>query len=104
MAFTGNESEEITLATAAEWTKNYRATIRTGETLAHFFGMNMINSILAQTGVVGIRMYYAIDNNGAKQLVIVGTDANENDVDQGIIADRSIGCPPFCGGGNPLNS
>jgi hypothetical protein len=104
MEFTGNESEQITLATAAEWTKNYRSTIPSGETLGHFFGMNMINSILAQTGVVGIRMYYALDNNGAKQLIMVGTDANQNDLYEGIIADKSTSCPPFCGGGNPLNS
>jgi hypothetical protein len=43
MAFTGNEAEQITLAKAAEWTKNYRATINTGETLGHFFGMNIIS-------------------------------------------------------------
>ncbi len=104
MAFTGNEAEEFPLATAAEWTKNYRATIRPGETLGHFFGKNIINTVLAQTGVVGIRMYYALDGDGKKQLIVVGTDANENDLYRGIIAERSAACPPFCGGGNPLNS
>jgi hypothetical protein len=104
MAFTGNEAEEFPLATAAEWTKNYRATINTGETIGHFFGMNIINSVLAQTGVVGIRIYYALDAKGKKQLIVVGTDANENDVYEGIIAERSVNCPLSCGVGNPLNS
>ena len=80
MAFTGNEGEQISLALAHDMTKNYRDSVAQGDTQAHFFGMNIINSILAQTGVVGIRMYYGIDENGAKQLVLVGTDANENDL------------------------
>lgn len=104
MAFTGNEGEQISLALAHDMTKNYRQTIQQGETQAHFFGVNIINTILAQTGVVGIRMYYAIDEYGAKQLVLVGTDANENDLYNGIIADRSTPCPSFCGASNPLNS
>lgn len=104
MAFTGNEGEQISLATAHDWTKNYRISVAQGDTQAHFFGMNIINSILAQTGVVGIRMYYAIDDNGAKQLVLVGSDANEDDLYNGIIADKSIGCPSICGAANALNS
>ncbi len=104
MAFTGNEAEEFPLATASKWTKNYRDTMRPGEPKAHFVGKVLINKILAQEGVVGIRIYYALDESGKKQLVLVGTDADENDLYNGVIVERSVWCPPFCGGLNPLNS
>lgn len=103
MAFTGQEDHQIPLATAAEWTKNYR-TANPAQTKGHFFGKEYIQSILAQENCVGIRIYYALDENGAKQLILVGVDANENDLYQGIIAERSFKCPPFCGVNNPLNS
>ncbi len=102
MSFTGHEDHSISLATAAAWTKNYRDK-NSGATKGHFFGKDAINSILAQSGCVGIRLYYALDDAGAKQIILVGADANENDLYNGVLAERSIICPPMCGGGNPLN-
>jgi hypothetical protein len=46
--------------------------------------------------------YYALDENGKQQLIIVGVDSNENDLYQGVIADRSISCPPNCPTNSPL--
>jgi hypothetical protein len=103
MAFTGNEAEEFPLDTAAEWTKNYRETITMGGTVSHFFGRDIINKILEQEDCMGIRIYYALDENGKKQLIIVGADANENDIYNGIIAERSVTCPPYCPTNSPLN-
>ena|ERR1700741_2298175 len=103
MAFTGNEAEKFPLETAAEWTRNYRQTIENGDTIAHFFGKNIIKEILAQDGCMGIRIYYALDERGKKQLIVVGANSEENDLYEGTIAERSHLCPPFCGGGNPLN-
>ena len=83
--------------------------------LAHFMGRNMIEAILAQPGVVGMRMFYALNEVGLKQLVMVGVDAKGNNVlhydtvnavgdivrNNGIVADRVRSCPPYCGdGGN----
>lgn len=103
MAFTGNEAEEFPLETAAEWTKNYRETINPGDVHAHFFGKNIIQKILDQEGCMGIRIYYALDESGKKQLIIVGADAEENDIYNGVIAERSYTCPPFCATNSPLN-
>ncbi len=103
MAFTGKEAEEFPLDTAAEWTKNYRETIKMGDTVSHFFGRDIINKILEQNDCMGIRIYYALDENGKKQLIIVGADSKENDIYNGIIAERSYGCPPFCPINSPLN-
>lgn len=103
MAFTGNESKKVTLADASTWTANYRATISSGDTLGHFFGKNKINDILNQEGCVGVRIYYGIDGE-AKNLVMVGADANENDLEEGIILEHAVPCPTRCSTPNKLNS
>lgn len=102
MSFTGNEDHSISLATAAAWTKNYRDR-NAGAIKGHFYGKQAIKDILDQSTCVGIRIYYAIDEAGARQLVIVGVKANEDDLFNGLLAERGVPCPPFCGSGNPLN-
>ena len=104
MSFTGNENHDIPLAEAAAWTKNYRDASGTGATIAHFFSKAAIKAILDQENCVGIRMYYALDPDGKKHLILVGADANENDLYQGKLAERSKGCPSYCSSANPLNS
>ncbi len=103
MSFTGREDHSISLATAAAWTAKYR-TANPGAIKAHFFGKDAIQAILNQTNCVGIRIYYALDESAAKHLIIVGVKADENDIYNGLLAERSIPCPPFCGDGNPLNT
>lgn len=103
MSFTGNEDHAITLQEASDWTANYR-NANPGQTQGHFFGKNAISAILNQSGCVGIRIYYALDENGQKQLIITGVDSNENDLYNGLLAERSFHCPPDCGASNPLNS
>lgn len=105
MSFTGNEDHSITLAEAADWTRNYR-TANPGDTQGHFFGKQAILDILAQNNCVGIRLYYALDNQtpAKKQLIVVGVTSDQNDLYNGLLAERSIDCPPTCGIANPLNS
>lgn len=104
MSFNGNEGEEITLTTAAGWTANYRNQMSTGDPLGHFFGKNHYNNILEQTGCVGIRNYNGIDDDGKKVLIMVGVDEDENDMVEGVIVEKAVGCPPRCGRSNDLNS
>lgn len=101
MSFTGEEAEEFSLTTAAEWTANYRSANPDGRN-AHFFGKVILERILAQTGCVGIRVYYALDSDGKQQMIMVGADANENDLHNGIVAEVSRPCPPYCPSGSPL--
>lgn len=103
MSFTGDESSAITLTDGGAWTKTYRDANPTA-VKGHFFGKNKLQTLISQQGCVGIRAYYAIDNLGAKQLVLVGVDANENDLYNGVILDRSYPCPTSCGVSNPLNT
>ncbi len=102
MALTGNEAEEFPLTTAAEWTLNYRQE-NPDQKIAHFFGSRIILRILGQPDCVGLRIYYALDENDEQQLILVGVDEEGDDLYQGIIGERSLPCPDMCGGGNPLN-
>ncbi len=102
MSFTGNEDHGITLTQASQWTKNYR-TANPGAIRGHFFGKTAIQNILNQEGCVGIRIYYALDDSGVKQLIICGATSDEADIVNGLLAERSKPCPPYCGTKNPLN-
>jgi hypothetical protein len=101
--FTGHEDHDFPLDTAAAWTKFYREA-NPGATKGHYFGKDAINSILEQASCVGIRIYYALDDTEKKHLIVVGVQANGNDLVNGLLAERSIDCPPTCGIDNPLNS
>jgi hypothetical protein len=101
MSFTGNEDHSIDFNDAAEMTANYRSEFPNA-IKAHFFGKAAIKDILDQTNCVGIRIYYALDSEGAKHLVIIGAKADESDITDGYIAERSYPCPPYCPSGSSL--
>ncbi|MCC6370743.1 MAG: hypothetical protein IT236_07060 [Bacteroidia bacterium] len=101
--FTGHENHDIPLSEASAWTANYR-NANPGQINGHYFGGDAIQNVLAQTGCVGLRMYYAINDEGVKQLIIVGVNADGNDLVNGLLLDRSVLCPPTCGNSNSLNS
>jgi hypothetical protein len=105
MPFNGTEGAAINQQTAAEWTKNYRDQPGSA-TLSHFFGRDILQKILDQNDCMGIRFYYALDAEGAKQLIAVGATAQENDQlgDSFKVADDSKVGPPYSGAANILNS
>ena len=104
MAFNGDEGSVVTLAEASGWTANYRRTIPTGEIISQFVGRNKIMEILNQDDCMGVRIYYGIGDDGKKNLILVGAEADENDMVDGIIVERLFPCPPLCSGRNSLNS
>lgn len=103
--FTGEEGDPISLETARRWTSQFSGKNPTGNR-AHFFGFEILTKILAQEGCVGIRMYYALDDSGSRQLVLVGVNADGENLlpgsmqlmsdDDHTIADASFPCPSFC--------
>ncbi len=103
MAFNGTEGAPIPLATATQWTANYRNN-HPNSTKAHFFGRDILAKILAQEDCMGIRMYYALNDAGEQQLILVGADANEKDQTSGTVADFSLRCPNNCDPASSLNS
>jgi hypothetical protein len=104
MSFNGNEGEFVTLNDASRWTANYRNTIEPGDTIAEFQGKEKLLELLNQEGCVGIRFYYAINDEGQKVLVLVGADSDENDMENGLLLDDGIPCPIICSKRNKLNS
>jgi hypothetical protein len=104
MPFTGNENHQISLHDAAELTANFRNNHPVGSTIALYYGKTAIQSILNQSNCVGIRIYYAQEANNESTMVIVGTDANGDDMENGIIAEHGLRCPNNCSKLNMLNS
>jgi hypothetical protein len=112
--YSAEVGEDIGYELGAKMIKNYFMKNQ-DDVLASFMGRNQIEAILAQPGVVGIRMFNALNDLGIRQLVLVGVDANGQNVLQyttigengelikkkGIVADRARICPPYCGDALP---
>ena len=101
MSFNGTEGGPIDLDDGATLTGNYRAAGNTE--LGAFYGKDILRQILDQEGCMGIRIYYGEDKNGKKEMVLVGANANEDDMLE-LVADSGRKCPPYCGAPNSLNS
>lgn len=95
---------EITLVEAITMTHAYaNAPQFQGLTRSLLFSAEAFTDILNQPGCVGIRMYMALNNLGQLTVVLVGSDANNNDLVNGVIMDNSTICPPnFCTLNSPL--
>lgn len=103
--YDGLAGDPITRETAKKWTANYTSK-NPGTIRGHYFGNEIIQQILNQTNCSGIRIYYALDDKGGKQLLLVGVDYAGNDLlpaegntldgSGNIIADASFPCPDYC--------
>jgi hypothetical protein len=71
--------EEIGLEKANAFVKAYQEAYP-GEVSGYGLGRNIIEQILAQPGVVGMRFHYGLNDEGQKTLVYFGMDANGKDV------------------------
>lgn len=67
--------EEVGFELGAQLVKNYQEANPNDKQFLTI-GRNIIEQILAQPGVEGIRFYNAIDEQGEKTLVYLGVDAN----------------------------
>lgn len=102
MAFTGHEDHTTTLTAGAALTKEFRRLFA-NQPKGYFFSMDTLNSMLAQSDVVGIRFYFGAGTDGKLKLVFAGCLADENDVLE-IVGNGGAICPPNCGIANALNS
>jgi hypothetical protein len=108
--FSAKQSGALSTDVARQWVSNYVNQNPFG-TRAHFFGHEIINQILAEKNCVGIRIYYALNDAGVPQLLLVGaTGTGENILpEQGLnakvaddptapatVADMSFPCPTYC--------
>ncbi len=68
--------EAIDHTLAATMIKDFQEEFPT-EKIGHYIGRDILDTILAQPGCVGIRFYNALNEAGIKTLVYIGVDANE---------------------------
>lgn len=100
--FTGRENHTVPLSAASAMTRSFRRTVSPGTVIGGFFGRDAIQSILSQSGCVGIRAYYAYDEGNSPTLVLVGVNESGDDMTGGVMLERWFPCPPFCPQDNEL--
>ena len=121
MELKSNNNHKISLNDAKKFTAGYRAEkaeFMTPDKIKEkeakkggFFGKDDLIELLNQKGCIGMRYYYGRNDDGSKNLVLVGVDEKGNDIlpssekadfaaknaeEGGIILERGLPCPPFC--------
>ncbi len=97
----------ISVADAAAMTARFRSQ-NAAATRAWYFHRSALDALLSQAGCGGLRIYRAQAENGDLQLVLVGTDAQGNDLlpktvkESGLVAERAWPCPPMCAAASVL--
>lgn len=101
--FTGTEDNSISLSDAQPMTKQFQ-TLFPGWVKGTYVSMASLNSLLAQSNVVGARVYFAMTPLLTLTTVMVGVDCNGNDLTNGVILDKGVTCPPNCATSSPLTN
>ena len=96
-------NHRISLTDAAAHTKRHRDA-KVSDVKAGAFHKDQVLELLSQEGCVGLRVYYGRDARNAPTLVLTGIDSGDNDLTGGTILEFDFPCPPFCGGGDALNT
>ncbi len=93
----------ITLTTAQEWASRWKKA-QLGGTQAPITAFLIpgidVSQVMAEKGTVDVRAYLGIDETNTERLMIVGVDADGNDmIDDtkgNYIYDFTVPCPPKC--------
>lgn len=101
--FNGHENHDISLEEAVELTDNFRAA-NPGEVRGFYLGRNALEALLAQEGCVGIRAYFGLDDDGHRRTIIVGVEADGNDMFYGVLLENTVPGQHRIASENPLNS
>ena len=101
---TGQIAHSISMAAAAATTAAYRNTAETHQPKGGFFFFLVLKAILWQDNCTGLRFYYGANDDGKRVICLMGVDTYAQDMIDGILAEKSYWCPPFCADFNFLNS
>ena len=104
MSFPPKRDHRITLADAVALTKAHRASAAKDDVKGEMWPREVFETLLAQPGTAGIRVYHGRGPKGEKQMVMVAVDANGADMTSGAIMELGYPCPPFCDTASPLQS
>jgi hypothetical protein len=83
---TANADHIINPERAFKLTEQYRHSVPPDSRVGGFFGKQIIAKLLTQESVVGIRIYFAEEDNGKPTFVMVGVDQNNRDLFRGLLA------------------
>jgi len=89
-------SHEVPLDSAKKFIKNLEQDASQLKVNGGMFYRDALEKLLSQKGVVGIRYYYAKNDNGTPTLVLVGVDSTGKDMTTAPILEQSYPCPPYC--------
>lgn len=102
----------IPVATATKWIDNWRNSNHSLSLSNDLFVKGFLipgddlTEVMNETGATDARTYLAIDDDGAFHLLVVGVDADGNDMvdeDQGWnVYDFTRPCPPTCSKTGPF--
>lgn len=93
----------ITLSEAETMTHAYQnATQFQGLTVACCMDNAAYQEVMVQPECVGIRTYFALNEQGKLTVVVVGIDNNGDDLTNGVLLNKAYGCPAECPTNSPL--
>ncbi len=107
----------ISLQDAIALTTRWRQNMPSGAIKAARFDRIAFDTLLAQPGCAGVRIYLGMNDDHGWTYVMVGTDGNGKDIvsaagrsgvandggDGGYIAEEPEPCPPNCDTDSPLD-
>jgi len=94
-----NSGEFISLAQAISYVEAFRKFDPDG---IHAYNVDgsKLQQVLDQQDCVGVRIYNGYDEAEKRiNLVIIGVDSGNRDMDNGLILEKFSICPPNCGSG-----
>ena len=108
-------NHEISLQTAIDMTKRYRASRPANFPICETFEKEVIQRILDTTDCASFRVYFGMKENQQVSVIMVAADADGNDLlpaasdsvtgtDDPVIIDDGYRCPTICPPGSPINS
>ena len=103
MAFNGDEGKMIDPALAQKWIDNYAKAAGPEAIKAEFFGFRRLSELLGQGKAIGVRIYYAKDDEGQQRLVLIAVSPEEQNLAKidgsaavGFVLEEGLRCPPYC--------
>ena len=81
-----------------------RASAAKDEPKGGMWPKDVFETLLAQPGAAGIRIYHGKGADSAKHMVMVAVDAAGEDMTAGTIMEKEFPCPPFCPSASPLQA
>jgi hypothetical protein len=108
-----NRNHEISLQTAIEMTRLYRANRPANFPVSESFEISAVQKLLATEGAAFLRVYYGMKENQEVDAILVAVNAEGEDIlpsattvtasaDEPVVLEDGYRCPEFCPGDSPL--